>query len=133
MPALTGTLLLAFSWWATGLRPFTGFAYAVVVGSGALAMAWGRRRTRPPVRPLPAGGLLGWAALAAALAAWQLAAFVQSPRYEHPTLSSLANVVLDPHPVRAVALALWLVAAARLARRPAPTAVGKATRSGGAR
>lgn len=117
MPAVAGVLLLAFSWWATGLRPFTGVAYAVVVGSGATAMAWGSRHARPPARRWPARALLVWVVLAAALAAWQMAAFVQSPRTEHPTLSSMANVVLDPQPVRAVALALWLVGAARLARR----------------
>jgi hypothetical protein len=109
--------LLLFSWWATGLPPFTGTAYAVVVGAGAIAMAWGARRPRrPPVRAWPAGGLLVWAALAVSLAAWQVAAFVQHPRAVHPTLSSMANTALDPQPVRAVALALWLVLAARLAR-----------------
>jgi hypothetical protein len=112
--------LLAFAWWATGLRPFTGFAYAVVVGSGVAAMLWGRRRPRPPVRPWPAGGLLVWAGLVLVLAAWQVAAFVQHPRFQHPTLSSLANVALEPRAVRAVAVAVWLVAAARLARSGSP-------------
>jgi hypothetical protein len=108
--------LLLFSWWATGLRPFTGIAYAVVVGAGLSAMAWGARRPRPPVRTWPVGGLLVWAVLTLGLAAWQLAAFVQHPRALHPTLSSLANTALDPRPIRMVALALWLVLAARLAR-----------------
>jgi hypothetical protein len=108
--------LLAFTWWATGLRPFTGLAYAVVVGSGVVAMLWGSRHRRPPVRSWPAAGLLAWAVLLLVLAAWQVAAFVQHPRYQHPTLSSLANVVLEPRAVRAMAVALWLVAAARLAR-----------------
>ncbi len=109
--------LLVFAWWATGLRPFTGIAYAVVVGAGVIAMAWGARRRRSPVRSWPAGGLRVWTALALGVAAWQMAAFVQHPRFQHPTLSSLANTVLDPQVVRAPALALWLVLAARLARR----------------
>jgi hypothetical protein len=107
--------LLLFAWWATGLRPFTGIAYAVVVGAGAAAMAWGARRPRPPARSWPAGGLLAWAVLALGVAAWQVAAFVQHPRTAHPTLSSLANTALEPRAVRAVALALWLMLAARLA------------------
>lgn len=115
--AASGAALLAFAWWATGLRPFTGVAYAVVVGAGVIAMAWGGRGRRSPVRAWPAGGLLVWVALALGLAAWQMAAFMQHPRFQHPTLSSLANTVLDPHVVRAPALALWLVLAARLARR----------------
>ncbi|MGH9034937.1 MAG: hypothetical protein ACRD0O_04170, partial [Acidimicrobiia bacterium] len=106
---------------ATGLRPFTGVAYAVVVGSGAAAMVWGATRLdpRPPARTWPAAGLLRWVALTGALAVWQVAAFVQHPRSDHPTLSSRANTVLDPPPVRALALAGWLVIAARLARRRA--------------
>ncbi len=112
--------LLTFAWWATGLRPFTGLAYAVVVGSGVAAMLWGWRHPRPPVRPWPAGGLLVWAVLVVVLAAWQVAAFVQHPRFQHPTLSSMANVALEPRAVRTVAVALWLVAAARLARSGSP-------------
>jgi hypothetical protein len=53
----------------------------------------------------------------AALGAWQLAAWAQSPRDEHPTLSSLTNAVLDARPVRAAAVALWLAGAAWLGRR----------------
>lgn len=123
MAALGATALLAFAWWATGLRPFTGVAYAVVVGSGVIAMVWGAMRLRPrPLGPAwPAGGLLRWALLTGALAVWQIAAFVQHPRFDHPTLSVLANRVLEPHAVRALALAGWLVVAARLARRPAST------------
>jgi len=116
LAALGAGLLLA-AWWATGLRPFTGFAYFVVVGAGVSAMAWGARRSRPPVRAWPAGGLLVWAALAMLLFVWQMAAFVRHPRPAHPTLSYLANTVLEPRPVRALALALWLVLAARLAHR----------------
>ncbi len=111
-----GAAVLVFTWWATGLRPFTGVAYAAVVGAGLATMLWGRRHRRPPVRSWPAGGLVVWASLGLALVAWQVAAFVQHPRYQHPTLSSLADVVLEPRAVRAVAVALWLVAAARLAR-----------------
>ncbi|MGH9039019.1 MAG: hypothetical protein ACRDZ3_02190 [Acidimicrobiia bacterium] len=120
---LLNLVVLAFAWWATGLRPFTGVAYAVVVGSGVVAMAWGalRLRPRPPGPDWPAGTLRRWVVLTGALAAWQLAAFVQHPRFDHPTLSSLANRVLEPQPVRALALAGWLVVAARLARRSAPT------------
>lgn len=123
-PAAAGAALGLFAWWATGLRPFTGTAYVVVVGAGLSAMVWGARRRRPPARAWRAGGLLVWAALALALAAWQMAAFVRHPRPLHPTLSYLANHVLEPRPVRALALALWLVAAARLARRPPRESAG---------
>lgn len=109
--------LAGFAWWATGLPPFTARAYVVVVGAGAAAMAWGSRQRRPPVGEWSAGGLLVWLGLALTLGAIQLQAYFQHPRFEHPTLSSLVNTALDPRPVRAAALALWLVVAARLARR----------------
>jgi hypothetical protein len=55
--------------------------------------------------------------LAAATAAWELAAFVQLPRGAHPTLSSLANLAFEHHPVRAAAFALWMAAGYGMARR----------------
>jgi hypothetical protein len=53
----------------------------------------------------------------AALAAVQLSAYVQHPREDHPTLSSLTNAVLDSRPARTAALVAWLVAARGLGRR----------------
>ena len=58
-----------------------------------------------------------WAGLAVAFGLWQLATFLQHPRAEHPTVSSLANTAFESHPVRALALLLWLIGAAVLARR----------------
>lgn len=110
----------AYAWWATGLRPFSGPLTAAVVGAGIAAMAagaaFGRRPRRRPAE-IPGRRAAVWAGLFAALAAWELAAYVQQPRSEHPTLSSLADAVLDPHPVRAAAFLAWLAAAAVLARR----------------
>lgn len=58
-----------------------------------------------------------WAALVVALAAWEVAAFLQLPRSAHPTLSSLANLAFESHPVRAAAFALWMAAGYAMARR----------------
>jgi len=106
-----------YAWWATGLRPFSGGAALAVVGAGIVAMAIGQA-VLAPVEHRPAqGAIVGWLALLAALAVWQLIAYVSQPRFEHPTLSSLANSVLDSHPARAVAFVAWLVAGAGVARR----------------
>ena len=48
---------------------------------------------------------------------WQLAAYLQHPRDEHPTLSSLANALLDSQPARAAAFVLWILAAVELSGR----------------
>lgn len=109
--------VLAYAWWATGRSPFTTTATLAVVGAGLAAMAVGRAR-RPQNESHPASaGAMRWVVIVVALAVWQLSAYVQQPRSEHPTLSSLANAALEDHPGRALAFTAWLVAGARLARR----------------
>jgi ABC-type nitrate/sulfonate/bicarbonate transport system permease component len=80
-------------------------------------MLWGGTRRRPVGAAEPSRALWPWVALAAAIAMWQLVAYLQGPRTDHPTLSSLTNALLDSHPARAVAFAAWLLTAAELARR----------------
>ena len=115
--ALGAAVSAAYAWWATGLRPFTAASAAAVVGAGLVAMAIGSRSRRPTLAPPPAAEGAVWAALLGALAAWQLAAYLQEPRSEHPTLSSLTNALLDSQGARGLAFVAWLAAAARLARR----------------
>lgn len=112
---------LAYGWWAAGLRPFTWPALAAVAGAGVAAIAVG---TRLPPRPRPGGdtgdargGVAVWAVLAALVAGWELAAWLQQPRADHPTLSALADQVLDWRPARALAFSAWLALGAELARR----------------
>lgn len=115
--AIPGALLLAWSWWVVGLPPFSDAATAAVLGSGAAAAAAGMlRRPADRVATRP-GQAVGWAVLALVGGSWQLAAYLQHPRSEHPTLSSLTNSLLDSQPARSVAFVLWVVAAAGVARR----------------
>ena len=58
-----------------------------------------------------------WAVVLVAGGLWQLAAYLQHPRHEHPTLSSLANGLLDSQPARAAAFLVWVLATLELARR----------------
>ncbi|MEW6472119.1 MAG: hypothetical protein AB1679_07605 [Actinomycetota bacterium] len=55
--------------------------------------------------------------LAAMVGLWELQAFVQHPRREHPTLSSLSNDLLRSPTARAVAFVVWLAIGLWLARR----------------
>ena len=112
-------ILAGYSWWATALRPFTLPALAATLTGGLLFMIVGSRFRVVSGEPTPASaaGALGWAVLLLLLGAWELAAFVQRPRAEHPTLSHLANMVLDDHPVRALAFLIWLLFAMDLSRR----------------
>lgn len=109
--------IFAYAWWATGRRPFTTTATLAVVGAGLAAMAVGQARRPQSESRLTRAGAVGWVVVLIALAVWQLLAYVQQPRSEHPTLSSLSNAALESHTVRALAFTAWLVAASWFARR----------------
>ena len=119
LPVLVVTgAAVAYAWWTAGLRPFTWPALVAVGVAGAAAIVFGSRRrgatassSREPRRALP------WAVLCALLAGWEVAAYLQHPRADHPTLSALADQVLDWRPARALAFLVWLVVGADLARR----------------
>ena len=115
--AAAGALAAAYGWWAVSLTPFSAGATAAVVGAGAAAVVLGSLRTPPPRRPVGGRRLAPWAVLGAALAAWQMAAYAEHPRRDHPTLSSLTNELLDSRTGRAAAFVVWLAAAAQLGRR----------------
>lgn len=115
--AAGAVLLLAYGWWAVSLPPFSATATVAVLGGGAAAIVagtCGRRRRRS--RTAEVGSTGPWLLLASVGALWQVAAFVQGPRDEHPTLSSLTNALLGSQPARAAAFALWAVAMAGLSR-----------------
>lgn len=119
---VAGALICGYAWWAVGRPPFSASATAAVVVPGAAVAALaaltrshagGSARRSEPALPRVAH----WAALAAVAAVWQLAAYVQAPRGDHPTLSSLANAALDSHAARAAAFVAWLAAVMALVRR----------------
>jgi hypothetical protein len=109
--------VFVYAWWATDRRPFTVGAALAVVGAGLAAIGIGQVQ-RPQNKSRPAlAGAMGWFVLLVGLAGWETLAYVQEPRSEHPTLSSLTNAALDTHTGRALAFAAWLVGGSRLARR----------------
>ena len=122
---LVAILVAGYSWLATGLRAFTipidvavGIPVVIVLDS-----SWRRSRLGgvPPAlqhRP-PRRGVAGWAALTAALTAWELAAYKSSPRRAHPTLSSISDNITSGHPARALVFALWLLLGWGFFLRPA--------------
>ncbi len=106
-----------YAWWAVTRPPFSATATVAVLLAGLAAAVGGatrRRRRSPHVEVQTA---LAWAVLVVVAGLWQLAAYAQSPRDDHPTLSSLANGLLDSRPARAAAFLAWIVAMVGLARR----------------
>ena len=108
----------AYAWCTAGLRPFTWPAFVAVGVAGVVAIVVGTRRRRPSEsRSDYPGSVLPWAVLCAFLAAWELTAYFQQPRADHPTLSSLADQVLDWRPAQALAFLAWLAVGVDLSRR----------------
>jgi hypothetical protein len=107
---------LVYSWIAAALRPFTApedIAVAIpVIPVVVLAVWW---RPSPPPDRTPQRGAVVWMALFGALAVWELAAYVSSPRDAHPTLSSIGDSLMSTHLGRAIAFAVWLGLGAALA------------------
>lgn len=101
-----------YCWVAAGIRPFTA-PMEVAVGLAEAMVAVAALRRRPRDKP-SAGGWThrsdrGWLLLLGILGAWELASYFQTPRSEHPTLSSMAGVLLANHAGRAALMAGWLL------------------------
>ncbi len=114
--AASAIVVAAYAWWAVGLPPFSRGATLAVLLAGGMAAAAGAR-SRRPAAPLPWRRMAPWAGLAVALGAVQLVSYLQQPRADHPTLSSLTNAALDTQTARALAFVVWLAATVALARR----------------
>ena len=125
-------LVVGYAWMATGLRPFTLPALVATLGGGLVAVIAARRLAPPVARREATRRLWWWAALGGAAALWELEAFLQHPRSEHPTFSSLTNDLLRGHVPRAGAMLVWLAAGVWLARRRTATlgqALSQATKA----
>jgi hypothetical protein len=112
---------LAYSWVASGLRPFTHPEAVAVSIPLVVAGVW-LLRSRPAAgdaasREGPRRGLWVWVALFAALMAWELISFALKPRADHPTLSSIADAAMSTHPGRFALFAAWLAVGYWLFRR----------------
>jgi hypothetical protein len=108
----------AYAWWTAGLRPFTWPALLAVGMAGFVTVVLGTRRRRPSERkPYSIRGALIWGVAFTLLVGWELAAYFQHPRADHPTLSALAGDVIDWRPARALAFLVWTALGADLSRR----------------
>jgi len=110
-------LAVGYAWVATGLRPFTLPSLVATLGGGLVAIVVGVRLPRRPASTRRAAAGWVWLALAMAIGLWELQSFVQHPRSQHPTLSSLTNSLLEGHASRMAAFVGWLAGGIWLARR----------------
>jgi hypothetical protein len=112
---LAAAVIAAYCWFAADLRPFTiPIDVAVAVPAVVVAaLTWrrpGSRSSMPADTKATSGGnAVPWAVLFGLLAAFEVTAYVSSPRRDHPTLSSMADALMNTHPGRAAVFALWLL------------------------
>lgn len=115
---------LVYSWVAAGYLPFTWPMRVAVLVPVALALVVSWNRARDDVERIRdrAAGLMVWAALFVLLVAWELIALFQSPREDHPTLSSISDDIMSVHAGRAATFAMWLAAGSVLFLKARATA-----------
>ncbi len=112
-----------WAWFASGVRTFTRPAEVLTFVPGLLVLTatvrfGARRRSRTEAAGAvarSAGGpgarrWLPWVGLAIAIGGLELTELFSQPRRDHPTLSSLTDTILGPHPSRFIGYALWLAA-----------------------
>jgi hypothetical protein len=113
-------LLVGYSLLAGATDSFTVLALIVTAIAAAAVIALAvRAATRRPPEPeeRPAGAVAPWVTLGIVVLAWQLAAYLQSPRSDHPTVSSMLDAADTHAPLRAAVFLGWLLVGVALARR----------------
>jgi len=111
---------LAYSWIASGLRPFTHpEAIAVGIPIVAAGIATVRLARRAPGTAVPESrrGVLVWRGLLAAFLIWELITYRSSPREDFPTSSSITDTIMSTHPGRFALFAIWLAIGYGIFRR----------------
>jgi hypothetical protein len=118
--ALILAALVAYSWIAAGTVPFSRNALLVVLAPGLVlaVIAYGRPPQRiPPPDRMDVAGFSYWAVCIIALFEWEASAFRDNALRWHPSLTDLIDPLLGPHPVKATAFLIWLLAGWALVRR----------------
>ncbi|MGQ0803557.1 MAG: hypothetical protein ACT4PI_06825 [Actinomycetota bacterium] len=119
LPRIAGVVVLvAYAALVASVRSFTWPALVLTAIAGIAVLGFAARSQPDPRRPRPRRrGLVLWAILAVAVAAWELLAFVQSPRGDHPTISSILDAGDAHRPLRAALFLGWIALGRELARR----------------
>lgn len=111
--------LVVYAWLATGVKPFTPLAYALIaVPAATCLLAYGVRggftrvagdRYRAVAATVTLGSLRAWLAIAVVATALEVAGLALGGRsVDVPTLSTAADHLLTTHPGRAILYLAWL-------------------------
>src|SRR5262249_28663298 len=111
---------LAYAWWVSGLRPFTGPVQLAIVVPGVVVVVLAAVTTRkrgPDRARLPTAGSAAWVVLGVVVVGWQLFNFFHGDRSVHPTPSSLMDEVDAHRTLRTIVFVGWLALGWDLVRR----------------
>lgn len=118
LPRIAGTgVLVAFAVLVASVRSFTWPALVLTAIAGIAVLVLAARGPRRSRAATTGRGLALWAILAVAVTAWELVAFFQSPRADHPTISSMLDGADAHPPLRAALFIAWILLGRELARR----------------
>jgi hypothetical protein len=113
-------VLAVYSWLLASTAPFTMTSLMAVLLPGAVVAGlaiWGPPgRIEAPAR-LDVTGFSYWIVCVAALFEWEASAFRDNSQWWHPALTDLVNSLIAPHPLKSLAILLWLLAGWALVRR----------------
>lgn len=110
-------VLVAFAVVVASVRSFTWPALVLTAIAGIVVLVLASRRSADAGPITRRQGIGLWAVLAGAVLAWELLAYLQSPRDDHPTISSMLDALEAHRPLRAALFIGWALLGRELARR----------------
>jgi FtsH-binding integral membrane protein len=110
-------VLVAYAALVASVRSFTWPALVLTAIAGLAVLVLAARRPEPEGTASAGRGIVLWAVLTAAVIAWELVVYLQSPRDAHPTISSMLDALEGHRPLRAVLFIGWIALGRELSRR----------------
>jgi hypothetical protein len=110
-------VLVAYAGLVASVRSFTWPALVLTAIAGLAVLVLATRRPKPEGTVSGVREIALWAGLTAAVIAWELVAYLQSPRDDHPTISSMLDALEAHRPLRAALFIGWIALGRELARR----------------
>jgi hypothetical protein len=118
--AIIAAGIIGYAWLLGGAAPFSVRALIEVLLPGAVlgVIAYARPPERIPApESVDGAGLSYWVICIALLFEWEASAVRDSSPAGHPSLTDLINPLIAPHPIKAAAIVVWLLAGWALVKR----------------
>jgi hypothetical protein len=118
--AIIGAGVIGYAWLLSGTAPFSTRALLGVLLPGAVlgVIAFARPPERIPApESVDMAGFSYWIICIALLFEWEASAVRDSLMPAHPSLTDLINPLITPHPIKAAAIVVWLLAGWALVKR----------------